>query len=168
MKNKIIATFLGLLAAILLFFIELIIVFHFDNVSDNYLLLFGYLCGVIFSITYFGYLNMKKNKLTILQKYNNSLKALYDHVGFTPDWVVYPIDDCTDSYWSTDGKHVKYAETIEKYNSDGDFYRDIVYTQRFYKKHIYRGKIYTMIFCDPRVDGMIYFSVFDNKKEQKT
>ena len=103
-----------------------------------------------------------------MSKYNDSLDLLYAHVGFTPDWVVYPIDDCTEMLWSTNEKIVKFSETMEKYNSEGDFYEDDIYTQRFYKKHIYRGKDLTMIFTDPHVDGMRYFRIFDNKKEQKS
>jgi hypothetical protein len=35
------------------------------------------------------------NKL--LKNYEEAKQALYAHVGFKEDWVVYPIDDCTDS-----------------------------------------------------------------------
>lgn len=107
--------------------------------------------------------------MTLIENYNKALQELYNHVGFIPDWVICPIDDCTQMYWSTDGKTVKFAETIENYN---DFYekgyQDDIYTQRFYRKHIYRGQDFTMIFCDPHVDGMKYFRIFDNKKEQKS
>jgi hypothetical protein len=107
--------------------------------------------------------------MNLIENYNNALQELYNHVGFIPDWVIYPIDDCTQMYWSTDGKTVKFAETLEEYNDEsGDYYLDDVYTQRFYRKHIYRGIDYTMIFSDPHVDGMKYFRIFDNKKEQKS
>lgn len=103
--------------------------------------------------------------MNLLENYNTALQAIYDHVGFVADWVVYPIDDCTDYYWATDGDEVKYAKTIDDFESDGDFYRDDVYAQRFYEKHIYEGSELTMIFRDPHVDGMKYFSIFDNNKK---
>lgn len=106
-------------------------------------------------------LHMKNN---IIENYKKALNDLYEHVGFVEDWVVYPIDDQTDMIWCCDGKTVKSAETLEQMNSDGDYYLDDVYTQRFYKKHIYEGKDYTMIFCDPGVDEMKWFRVFDNTK----
>lgn len=105
--------------------------------------------------------------MNIVEKYNQALKKLYEHVGFVEDWVVCPIDDQTKCLWATDGKRVKYAPTLEKFNSDGDYYLDEVYTQRFYDKYIYRGEEYTMIFCDPHVDGVQWFRFFDNSKEQE-
>jgi hypothetical protein len=106
------------------------------------------------------------NKL--IDNYFKSLNAIYRHVGFEEDWVVYPIDDCTNKCWDVIGEKgnqtVKYADDIEQYNSDGDYYVDEVYTQRFYRKHIYEGKDFTMIFCNPHVDGIIWFRLFDNKK----
>ena len=47
---------------------------------------------------------------------------------------------------------------------DKDYYSSEIYTQRFYKKHVYEGKDFTMIFTNPGVDGMKYFSLFDNTK----
>jgi hypothetical protein len=108
-------------------------------------------------------LNGHKKRMMI-EKYNKALMELYNHVGFKPDWVVYPIDDCTGMWWSMTKTTVKYAETQKKYNSSGDYYQDDIYTQRFYRKHVYEGKDYTMIFCNTHVDGMIWFKVFDNKK----
>jgi hypothetical protein len=51
-------------------------------------------------------------------------KYHYEHVGFKEDWVVCPIDDCTDKVWSTDGETVKYADSQEEFNSDGLYYED--------------------------------------------
>lgn len=102
--------------------------------------------------------------MDLIKNYNEALQALYDHVGFEEDWVVCPIDDCTDKFWQLLGQSVKFADSMEQFNSDGDFYRDDIYTQRFYSKHVYEGEKYTMIFCDPHVDGMKWFRVFDNEK----
>lgn len=109
-----------------------------------------------------------------MKNYNDAKQALYDHVGFKEDWVFYPIDDCTEYYWtinwstsSPEGYSVSYADTIENLREGGDdnYWVDDIYTQRFYKKWVYRGERYTMIFCNPGVDGMKYFRIFDNEKE---
>lgn len=104
----------------------------------------------------------------LMKNYNNALQAIYDHVGFVEDWVIYPIDDKTDYVWELRATEVEYAKTLEDFNGDGDAcYVDEIYTQRFYKKHVYRGEQLTLIFCDPGVDGMKYFRIFDNSKEVK-
>jgi hypothetical protein len=103
--------------------------------------------------------------LEIINNYNNALEALYEHVGFVEDYVVCPIDDCTEMYWSVDEESVKYAKSIEQYNSDGDYYMDDIYTQRFYSKLVYEGKDLTMVFCDPHTDGVKWFRIFDNTKK---
>ena len=105
--------------------------------------------------------------MELLNNYKESLQAIYDHVGFTEDWVIYPIQDHTEQYWDEDGSEVKYADSIEQFESDGDYYQDDIYTQRFYNKHVYEGDKYTMIFCDPHVDGCKWFRVFDNDKRMK-
>lgn len=106
--------------------------------------------------------------LEIVNKYNESLHALYDHVGFKEDWVICPIDDCTEMYWDLFGdpaQEVHFAKTEEDLRRQGgDYYVDDIYTQRFYKKWVYEGKDFTMIFCDPHTDGMKWFRIFDNSK----
>jgi len=102
-------------------------------------------------------------KYWLIENYTNALQELYDHVGFVEDWVLCPIDDCTLAYWNTDGNIVRYADTLEDFtNENGDYMQDDVYKQRFYKKWIYEGKIFTMIFCDPHVDATQWFRVFRN------
>ena len=98
-----------------------------------------------------------------IEDYGNALQKIYSHIGFVEDYVIYPIDDKTDYFWDCDGESIFFAETEE----DGNYYESPVYTQRFYKKWIYEGKDYTMIFEDSQVDGMKYFSIFDNKKRLK-
>ena len=102
--------------------------------------------------------------MELISNYKNALQALYDHVGFKEDWVICQIDDCTEKYWSVDSEQVKYADSEEQYNSDGDHYVDDIYTQRFYDKWVYEGEKFTMIFCDPHVDGMKWFRIFDSAK----
>jgi hypothetical protein len=103
--------------------------------------------------------------MELLENYQKALQAIYDHVGFKEDWVVCPIDNATDYYWGIDGETVEYAESPEDFHSgEGKYYVDDIYTQRFYKKHIYEGKDFTMIFCDPHTDGMKWFRIFNNSK----
>lgn len=105
--------------------------------------------------------------MELINNYQEALQAIYDHVGFVEDWVVYPIDDQTDKFWDTDGEGVWYADSEEEFvNEDGNFYWDVVYTQRFYSKHVYEGDELTMIFCDPSVDGMKWFRIFLNNNRR--
>lgn len=101
----------------------------------------------------------------LMTNYNDAVKKLYEHVGFEEDWVVCPIDDCTDKYWNVDNETVKYADSENEFKEqDGKYYEDELYTQRFYSKWVYEGKELTMVFCDPHTDGMKWFRVFDNEK----
>ena len=103
--------------------------------------------------------------MNLLTNYQSALQAIYDHVDFKEDWVIYPIDDCTKRFWDTDGDTVYYANSQEEFKSqEGDYYEASVEKQRFYKKWIYEGEQLTMIFLNPHIDGMRYFSVFDNAK----
>jgi len=102
---------------------------------------------------------------TLISNYKNALQAIYDHVGFKEDWAIYTIADHTDKYWHADDDSVCYAD------SESDFYYDhdehcveAIYKHRFYDKWVYEGAEFTMIFCDPQVDGMKWFKLFDNKK----
>ena len=56
---------------------------------------------------------LKFDLMELIKNYLDARQAIYDHVGFKEDWVVYPIDDCTDKFWSEDGKIVRYANTGE-------------------------------------------------------
>jgi hypothetical protein len=110
--------------------------------------------------------------MNVAEEFFNAQKALFEHVGFVPDWVEYAIDDQREMLWETNmtpngGGHVKFAETQEKMDSDGEYYQDEIYTQRFYEKWVYEGEDVTMIFCHPGVDGINWFKVFDNSKRIK-
>ena len=105
--------------------------------------------------------------MKIIEKFNSAKQEIYDHVGFIEDWVIYPIDDRTCMYYQILNGEVKYAETLEKFNSDGNYYIDEIYTQRFYKKHIYRGDELTLIFVDTHTDGNKFFAIYNNLKELK-
>jgi hypothetical protein len=103
--------------------------------------------------------------MKLIENYKAALQDIYDHVGFKEDWVICPIDDQTDSYWNTDGENVKWADTVEEFETEnGNFYQDEVYKQRFYSKWVYEGELFTMIFCNPHTDGMTWFRIFNNSK----
>jgi hypothetical protein len=106
-------------------------------------------------------------KMNIIEQYNSAKQVLYDHVGFVEDWVIFAIEDRTEMFWAENGSEVKYAETLDRFNSDGDYYVDEIYTQRFYKKWVYRGQEFTMIFVDTHTDGNKFFAVYSNSKEIK-
>lgn len=109
--------------------------------------------------------------MKLLDNFDKAKQELYDHVGFVEDWVTYPIDNRFNMYWSisTNNKKVRYAETLENLTDwqRGEFYEDVIYTQRFYADHVYKGEKLTMIFCDTGTDDMKYFAFFDNEKEIK-
>lgn len=104
--------------------------------------------------------------MKLIDDYEKALQAIYDHVGFKEDWVIYPISDETNMYWKIGNETVYYGETPEDVTGEtDDSYSGSIYTQRFYEKWVYRGADFTMIFLDTQVDGMKYFSIFDNAKE---
>lgn len=104
--------------------------------------------------------------MELLNNYNKALESIYEHVGFTEDWVVFPINDNTHHYWNIDGEIVNYADSIEELESgEGNCYIGSIYRQSFYEKHVYEGKDITLIFLDTHTDGMKYFSIFDNNKK---
>tara|TARA_R110002167_G_scaffold106599_6_gene273237 strand:+ start:2319 stop:2633 length:315 start_codon:yes stop_codon:yes gene_type:complete len=102
--------------------------------------------------------------MKLITDLNDAVKKLYEHVGFVEDWVLCPIDDCTENYWDVDEDTCTYADSKEQFESDGDYYQDDIYKQRHYSKWVYEGKELTMVMCDPQVDGVKWFRVFDNKK----
>lgn len=104
--------------------------------------------------------------MEIIKNYEQALQAIYDHVGFTEDWVVCPILDNTQYFWTIDGDLVDYASSIQELeNEEGECYGGSIYRQHFYKKHVYGGKDFTLVFLDTQTDGMKYFALFDNSKK---
>jgi hypothetical protein len=105
--------------------------------------------------------------MDLINNYKKAKNLLYKHVGFQEDWVIYPIDDRTEMFWEIDEDSdcVKFAETINEFNSDGDYYLDEIYKQRFYEKHIFRGDKLTMIIVDTHTDANKFFAFYDNIKE---
>ena len=107
--------------------------------------------------------------MELLNQYFEIQKQIYDYFGYVEDWVVIPLDDCTECYWYiTDEQNgeVVYAKTEEELKSEtGDYYANEIYTQRFLPKWVYRAKDYTMVCVDTHTDGNKFLQVFDNSKE---
>lgn len=106
--------------------------------------------------------------MKIMDDVNRAIKSLYDHVGFVEDWVLCPIDDCTEMYWDVNEHQVKYAKSKEDFESDGDYFQDSIFKQRHYSKWVYEGNNLTMVMCDPHIDGVKWFRVFNNQKRIKS
>ena len=103
--------------------------------------------------------------MKLLEDYFKLQENIYQYFGYKEDWVVIPLSDNTEFFWGVEDCRIKYAGTLEAYNSDGDYYESEIYTQRFLPKHIYRTDDYTMICEDTKIDGNKFLSVFDNAKE---
>jgi len=107
--------------------------------------------------------------MKLLDDYFKLQKEIYNYFGYKEDWVIIPLDDQTDCFWTlNEGEgYVRFAETKEKLNSNGNYYENEIYTQRFLPKWVYRGKDFTMICVDTHTDGNKFLQVFDNKKENE-
>lgn len=104
-----------------------------------------------------------------LDKFNGIKQEIFDYFGYVEDWVTIPIDDAREYYWTLHenkygGGRVTFSETEEEHNDD-PFYENDIYTQRFLKKWVYRGKDFTMICVDTHTDGNKFLQIFDNNKE---
>jgi len=109
--------------------------------------------------------------MDILDKYEKLREELFEYFGYKEDWVAIPVDDAREYFWTLSGEghgdHVGFAETEKDLEEeDGEFYKNEIYTQRFLPKWVYRGKDYTMICVDTRVDGNKFLQIFDNSKER--
>ena len=105
-----------------------------------------------------------------LDDYFKLQKEIYEYFGYKEDWVVIPLDDCRDYFWfisggEAHGGSVTYAEKLEDFSPNGNYYGSAIYTQRFLPKWVYRGEEYTMICVDTQTDGNKFLSVFENSKE---
>lgn len=105
--------------------------------------------------------------IKLIDDYEAARQAIYDHVGFKPDWVVCSLDDATAYFWRIDGEKVKFAKSEEELRIEtGNYYEDELYTQRHYPKWVYWGAEFSMVMCDPHTDGVKWFRLFDNEKER--
>jgi hypothetical protein len=104
-----------------------------------------------------------------LKEYFRIQKQIYDYFGYVEDWVKIPLQDNTDDYWwYEDGNsQIWYSDkpfTVEMVLEGKELYSDHLYTQRFLPRWVYEGEEYTMICCDPQVDGNKFLRVFPNAK----
>lgn len=111
--------------------------------------------------------------MELLKRYLELQEQIYNFFGYKEDYVVIPLEDSTECYWyldqDQDGRgYVSFSEeplSIELISEGDEFYQDVIYTQRFLPKWVYRADNYTMICVDTRTDGNKFLRVFDNSKE---
>ena len=116
--------------------------------------------------------NCKNMKL--LEDYKNIKDQIFEYFGYKENWACIPIEeDSLEYYWELDensygGGEVRFSESKEDIiNREGDYYSDIIYTQRHLSKWVYRGEDYTMICVDTQCDGNKFLRIFKNDKELK-
>jgi hypothetical protein len=111
---------------------------------------------------------MRGIKMELMNKYFELQKEIYNYFGYKEDWVVMPIGGAgLEYYWAFDeseDKFVRFAETKEQLDSDGNFYENSIYHQRFLSKWVYKGRDYTMVCVDTHTDGNKFLQIFDNSK----
>jgi len=107
-----------------------------------------------------------------LDAYKQIIEEVHEYFGYEEDWRVIPLDDCREYFWKLDQDSygqgtVGYADSEEELrDQDGNYYEDEIYTQRHLPKWVYRGAEYTMICCDPHVDGNTFLRIFNNALER--
>lgn len=110
--------------------------------------------------------------MKLFDEYFKLQKEIFDHFGYVEDWVVIPLDDAREYYWTIedgDTGSVRFAESKELLEDEeaGEYYSNEIYTQRFLPKWVYRTDDYTMICVDTHTDGNKFLQIFDNAKEIK-
>lgn len=104
--------------------------------------------------------------MKLLDQYFEIQKQIYYYFGYVEDWVVIPIDDSRKYFWCINREEfVRFADSKENLFSDGNYYENEIYKQRFLKKWIYRAKDSTMVCVDTCIDGNKFLQIFDNSKE---
>jgi len=118
--------------------------------------------------------------MKLLDGYFELQKQIYDYFGYKEDWVVIPLEDCREYYWTLDGEKqgnkvwfcdnknviIKLIKNEFDYG-DENIYSYEIYTQHFLPKWVYRGKDFTMICVDTQTDGNKFLSIYSNEKEIK-
>ena len=110
--------------------------------------------------------------MKLLTQYMKQQENIYSYFGYKEDWVAIPLNDSTEMIWGIiggegHGGSVRFAPTDEIFDSEGDYYENEIYTQRFLPKWVYRGAEYTMICVDTHTDGNKFLQIFANDKERK-
>lgn len=108
-------------------------------------------------------------------------KALFDHVGYSHDWRVFPVVDHTDQFWAVDPgedswcKSSPNREHLERWLALDDFqdgmgddlYESSIYTYRHLKRWVFRGSELTMVLEDTHSDLNVWLAVYRNDMEVK-
>ena len=113
--------------------------------------------------------NEERDDMKTLDDYFELQRQIFEHLGYTQDWRVLPLDDARECYWRLDGEGpgvVRFSEMEEKLNSDGDYYENEIYTQWHLPKWVYRAADYTLVVVDTHTDGNKLLQVFDNAMER--
>ena len=98
---------------------------------------------------------------------------IHKYFGYKEDWVCIPMDNHLEDHWmvigeGVDGRYVYSPEPFTKESVEaGSIYSGLIYTQRFLKKWVYRGKEMTMVSANTQTDGNKFLMIFDNDKECK-
>jgi len=107
-----------------------------------------------------------------LINYTNALNAIYTHVNFTPEWIVYPILNKINHFWTINNGIVYLSSSqsnltlfLQSGKIQGDLTFGPIYTQVFYKQHVYTGKDFTLIFYNSEMYNMKYFLIVSNKNQ---
>ena len=116
--------------------------------------------------------------MNIVEEFNKARQAIFDHCGYREDWVIIPLFDTTNMYWSVDKEEdewIRFSENKEalKYwlenNVSGiygdEVYEDEIFTQRFLTKWVYRGEKYTLVCVDTHTDGNKLLRIMKNEYE---
>lgn len=107
--------------------------------------------------------------MQLLTEYFEIQKKVFAYFGYVEDWRVIPLDDAREYFWRIDGEGpgtVCYADSEDELaNESGNYYEDEIYTQRHLPRWVYRGDEFTLVCCNPGVDGNVFLRVFDNSKE---
>ena len=104
-----------------------------------------------------------------LDQHQSLRQQIFEYFGYVEDYRILPLEDSTGYYWRLSGEgpgEVSFAEAAKTLDSDGDYYEDEIYTQRFLPKWVYRGADYTLIVVDTHTDGNKLLRVFANSKER--
>lgn len=107
--------------------------------------------------------------MELLDQYLELQEQIFAYFGYVENWRAIPIDDCRQYFWYLNGEgpgEVHYADSQEALEAhDGNYYVDEIYTQRHLPKWVYRGDEFTMVCCNPQVDGNKFLRIFDNSKQ---
>jgi len=113
--------------------------------------------------------------MELLNQYFELQKKIFQYFEYNEDWKVIPLEDRTEFHWflrqNEEGAgRVYFAPKpidLDVAEKGEELYSDIIYTQRFLPKWVYRGENFTMISVDTRVDGNKFLAVYDNNLEMK-